>query len=838
MSPTRSRALLLPLVLVALTLSGAAGLIAEVVWSRAVATLFGSVVTATGLVLGLFMAGLGVGSALGGRLARRLRRPLIAFGLVEISIGILVFLSPALLRAVAPLVVSIDRNLSPALAPLVPAAFVLLILGPIVVLMGMTFPLFLAHVAREHESFSSDSGLVYGVNTLGAVAGTTIAGFWLLPSSGITYSLQIAAATDLFVGACAIGIGIIAAPIAEALPAEKRSVSGISTPLVRLALLTAFLGGAAALILEVAWFRALMLIFGSSVYAISMMLSAFLLGLAAGAIFVAPRADRVADPVALLANWHVLIGFTATAVTFLVQLIPILYILVLERIGAGFGTMTTATFVLVFAALIIPTALMGAALPTALRMASTGLTREESVSAAGRVYAASSLGSALGAVTAGFVLIPLLGVRGAVATAVGLSLAAALLLMRRSEASLMRRSTWQVAAVTTVLWAAWFTNLIPWDWRVLTGGYYAYAHLYSGDRLAATGPTSRPLVFDQSLTEPFSDAAPRFRFQASGGVTESELLSWEDGQFAQVAVIEEGGLRTLLLNGKADASNAQDDMRTQLLLGHLPALLSPSEPRGAAAVIGLGSAVTTAAVAAWPFDRIIAAEIEPAVVRATRWFVNENRRVLDDPRVELRIDDGRRVLARHQQPLALLTSEPTNLWMSGVSLLFTREFFELAASRLGERGVFCQWIHLYQVGQDDVRTLLATMSGVFPHMIAFADGADLLLVGSRAPLQLDPAVWRQRLIANPTAATMLAEAGVYEVSQIARGIVADERGIRAWSAGAPLHTDDRPILEFSAARRMGLDRSGPILASLVAAAAQEGPIALGASGSLGAAARP
>jgi spermidine synthase len=477
---------------------------------------------------------------------------------------------------------------------------------------------------------------------------------------------------------------------------------------------------------------------------------------------------------------------------------------------------------------------MGAALPTALRMASTGLTRQESVSAAGRVYAASSIGSALGAVIAGFVLIPILGVRGAVATAVGLSLAATLLLMRRSEASPMKRSTWQIAAVTMVLWAAWLTNLIPWDWRVLTGGYYAYAHLYSGDQLPATGPTSRPLfLFDDSLREPFSDARPRFLFQATGGVTESQLLSWEDGQFAQVAVIEEAGLRSLLLNGKADASNAQDDMRTQLLLGHLPALLSPVEPRGTAAVIGLGSAVTTAAVAAWPFDTIVAAEIEPAVVRATRWFAAENRRVLDDPRVELRIDDGRRVLSRHAKPLDLLTSEPTNLWMSGVSLLFTREFFELAASRLGERGVFCQWIHLYQVGEDDVRTLLATMAEAFPHMIAFADGADLLLVGSRAPLQLDPAVWRQRLLANRDAATMLAEAGVNDVSLIARGIVADERGIRAWSAGAPLHTDDRPILEFSAARRMGLDRSGPILASLVASATKTGPIPLGMSGSIG-----
>lgn len=250
-------------------------------------------------------------------------------------------------------------------------------------------------------------------------------------------------------------------------------------------------------------------------------------------------------------------------------------------------------------------------------------------------------------------------------------------------------------------------------------------------------------------------------------------------------------------------------------------------------VIGLGSGVTAGAVASWPYEAVTAAEIEPAVVRGAAFFSEANASVLEDEKVELRVDDARRVLDRDEGTFHLITSEPSNLWMSGVSLLFTREFFDLTAEKLDDSGVFCQWIHLYQVGESDVKTLVATMSGSFPHMIAFADGTDLLFVASRKPLDLDPVTWRSRLEANPAALDSLAASGIRQARDIAAGIIADERGLRAWSVGAVLHTDDHPILEFTAARRMGFDRSSPILASIVAAAETQGSIHLGENGIIG-----
>ena len=788
------------------------------VWSRVLAAMFGSALTGTGLLLAIFMAGLGFGSVLGGRVVTRSRlSPLAMFGLIEIGIGILVFATPWLFRAAAPATLALESNFSDALAALAPALTSIVILGPIVILMGMTFPLFLAGIRGTDERLGADAGWVYGVNTLGAVAGTIVAGFWLLPALGITRTLFIAGTVDLLVGVTCFALGGAGRPNKEQV---EHAVVDRWAPGVRRAFTIAVLGGAAALILEVAWFRALMSIFGSSVYAISLMLGAFLLGLAGGSIFGAPRVS--ARPV--LAQIHTSIAFTSTLVTFLLQIVPLGYIVLLERFGRSFSIVNFGTSLLLFLTLILPTALMGAALPAVIAW---GARAGGSAASAGRIYAGSSLGSAAGSLLAGFAIVPWWGVRGAVLVAALLSLVAAYLSHRTWSDRDSARAAFRLGIATAVMWAIWFGGLLPWNWRVLTGGHYAYAHLYSGGAEAAGRPTKRRVVLTSD--PPFVDATFRSP-QATPPQGEARLLSWRDGRFAQVAVTEEAGIRTMLLNGKADASTATADMRTQLLLGHLPVLFAPAEPSGNAMIIGLGSGVTAGAVAAWPFEKIVAAEIEPEVARATEYFREENRNVLADPRVTLRIDDGRRILARANQPISLLTSEPSNLWMSGVSLLFTREFFELAASRLGERGVFCQWLHLYQIGEDDVRTFMATIATAFPHLVVFADEADLFVVASREPLNLDPEVWAARLRGNDVARNALARVGIRSAADLAQGILADERAVRQWSAGAPLHSDDHPILEFTAARNMSFDRSRRILADLAAAGEEAGPITLGRTG--------
>lgn len=812
---------------VGLAFSGAAGLIYEVVWSRAMAALFGSVVTATGTLLALFMGGMAFGAAFGGRWAGRTRRPLLAFGAVEIAVGVLALATPALLRVALPLVTRIDVLLPESVQFVVPAGLSVVALGPVVVLLGATFPLFLAHVGGGKGTLGTDASRVYGINTLGAVAGTLLAGFALVPLLGIERSLWLAAAVDLVVGVTCVVLGraaIVEEPTSTA-PATAAPLVGVA----RTATVIALLGGFSALVLEVAWFRALTLIFGSSVYAMSLMLAAFLVGLGGGAIVLARRVGSHEHPRGLLAHYHSLVAFAATMATVVLQVLPAVFIPVLSVSHGSFITVALGISTLTLVFLVVPTTLMGAALPLAIHVAGGTCAAGQRARLAGRVYAASSLGSSVGALLAGFVLVPHLGLRGAVATAVGGSLFAAGLAAVAAPRQ-MRRSAAQVGALTLAIWVVWATGLFPWNWRVLTAGYYAYAHLYSHHRPPANGPLRRRL----ELSQRFGFARPQQPIQASTPASQEEMLrSWEEGSFAQVAVVEKNGVRSLLINGKTDASNGSGDMRTQLLLGHLPMLLAPNRAADGALVIGLGSGVTAGAVGTWGFETITVAEIEPAVVRASRWFAVENNNILSDPRVRLRLDDARRVLARDSRPLALLTSEPSNLWMSGVSLLFTSEFFAQAAERLGERGVLCQWLHLYQVGPADVRVLLRTVSTHFPHLIAFADGSDLLLVGSRSPLCLDPLEWQRRVADNPACGAMLARAGIMSAVDLANGIIADQRGIKLWAGAGPLHTDDRPILEFSAARAIASDYSDVILAELVRAGESAGEIALGKAGVVG-----
>jgi spermidine synthase len=593
----------------------------------------------------------------------------------------------------------------------------------------------------------------------------------------------------------------------------------------------ALLGGAAALVLEVAWFRALTLVFGSSVHALSLMLTAFLVGLVCGALVLARRGDAARDRAGLLARLHLLTAFAATLVTVLLQVVPALYIPVLRASGGTFGVVAAGSLLILLGVLVIPTTMMGASLPLAIRVG-TGEDGGPS-GPAGRVYGASSIGSSAGALVAGFVLVPWGGLRVACLVGVALSLGAAALLLPHTAGRAVRRQGWQVAALVAALWGIWLAGLLPWDWRILTAGYYAYGHLYSDHRAVGEGALERAVVLAEPAPFPAAGPVPTAPDpRAAGPATEERLLSWEEGTFAQVAVVEQGGIRSLLINGKADASNGAGDMRTQILLGHLPALLSPRPPGGEALVIGLGSGVTAGAVGQWPFARITVAEIEPAVVRASRWFEPENRGVMSDPRVALRVDDARRVLARSGGGLRMITSEPSNLWMAGVSLLFTREFFTLAADRLDRGGVLCQWLHLYQVGEDDVRTFLGTLADVFPHLLVFVDGSDMLVVAGAAPLELDPVAWQRRLATRPQVATALARVGITAAADLAAGIVADERGVGAWAAGAPRHTDDRPILEFSAARHMATDYSARIRSALVRAGVAAGPIPLGRVGAV------
>jgi spermidine synthase len=278
-----------------------------------------------------------------------------------------------------------------------------------------------------------------------------------------------------------------------------------------------------------------------------------------------------------------------------------------------------------------------------------------------------------------------------------------------------------------------------------------------------------------------------------------ELLLYEEGLSTTVAVSRSPTAVSLSVNGKTDASNGRD-MATQLMLGHLGPLFLPAPRR--ALVIGLASGVTAGAVAQHPFERIDVAEIEPAMIRAARFFDAENLRVLDDPRVHVLDGDGRHLLGAAREPYDLVVSEPSNPWIAGVANLFTREFYEAARRQLAPGGVMVQWLLAYSIFGRDMQMVVRTFLEVFPHVTIWRGyPGDLLLLGSEGPLCLDPALVEARAARSPALGAQLERLGARADGLAVRFVLGD-MDARRYAAGAPLNTDDLPLLEFSAPRAL------------------------------------
>ena len=276
-----------------------------------------------------------------------------------------------------------------------------------------------------------------------------------------------------------------------------------------------------------------------------------------------------------------------------------------------------------------------------------------------------------------------------------------------------------------------------------------------------------------------------------------EMLFYEDGIGATVSVHRERSLLYLRVNGKTDASNSQRDMRTQIMLGHLPLLFHPQAER--VLVIGLGSGVTGGAVALHPVGRVDVIEIEPAVVRAAAFFAKENREVLSNPRVQVTIADGRNFLLAAETPYDVIISEPSNPWLRGIGSLFSREFYELAARRLRPDGVVCQWIHVYNLFPDDVRMVVKTFRSVFPRTSIWSSSSgDLLLVGSNVPRTLDAAVLQERYRTIGGLREDFTRLGLRAPLALLADFVLGEADAARYAEEAQLNTDDLPLLEFSA----------------------------------------
>jgi len=680
-------------------LSGAASLVLEVVWSRLLRLVFGTTTLAISTILVAYMTGLGVGGLLGGRSAARIRNGVRAYGGVELAVGLYALAVPFLFSLFPGLSRWLLADLSfwPAAMLRFALAFSVLCLPTIG--MGLTLPLLTRALVRD-ERAGAGIALLYGVNTLGAVSGVLLATFVLLPGLGVEASNHAAAAAFLALGGVALLLsrGARTEPVRPAVVAPARDRLARWNP----ALLAYATVGFTSLVYEVAWTRALSMVLGSSIYAFACMLAAFLLGIGAGSLVARAFVERLRRPLVAFAAGIGLLGLLSLVSLSLLPALPAVFTALVRRVGGTPGLLALSQFGVAAVVMLPPALVLGALFPLLARAQTAAGGASPAV---GDVYFANTLGSALGAFCAGFVLLPVLGLRGTAALAIASNaLACAGLLLWRGHSRARVRIA--LAALPTAFALALYLSPPPIDTRPLALGGF------NPTRIFAAAPTTGDLE----------------------GVPDEEVLFYRDGLSATVSVHRYRAETSLNINGKADASSRQD-MPTQVLLAQTPLLFG--KPAKRVLVIGWASGVSVGSVARHPVERIDAIELEPAMLEASHFFDGVNGKPLEDPRVRVIVDDGRSYLANTRERYDVIISEPSNPWLSGVANLFTREHFRAARAALAPGGRLLQWFPLYATDPEVLRSILAALRSEFPYLYAFAHDRtlpDLMLMAATEPL--------------------------------------------------------------------------------------------------------
>lgn len=737
-------------------LSGATSLIYESIWGRQLHLVFGTSQFAIATVLAAFMTGLALGGALGARFAPQVARPLRAYAALELVVGVYALLFPTLLGAMEPLYSSFAREVQPG--PVLFGVSQFLMVGVLLLVpttcMGATLPL-LVRLPSELGA-GETTGRLYGINTLGAVVGTWAAGFWLLPAHGVWATTGAAATGNLLL---AIGALVLDGRTQVVGKAAIEAVGKVAWPLLAVAAMAGF----SSLTLEVAWFRVLSLILGGSTYAFTVMLLAFLIGIATGGRWGGPVADRLAARGQLvqgLAAVQIGVGGLSWLAMWGYQRLPLTFVQAWFVIEPMADTLMWPMKCALAMVVMVPPALgMGATFPFLVRAART----TDLGGTVGRVYSANTVGSIAGAFLAGFVMLPTIKVTGTVLLACGVNLLAAAVV----------RPRWVLGLVPLAVVGLVFRA--PWDPMWMTTGVYKYV---------------------DNLHEPTA-AEIKKRM-----IDRYELLFYEEGLSSVVTVAKNRVTGNIWLanNGKIDASTTTD-MPTQVLVAHLPFLFTGNEARDVA-VIGLASGITLGAVTLHPeLTRIDTFEIEPALTRAARFFDNWNHGALRDPRVHLVANDGRNQLVlTPPSTYDLIISEPSNPWLTGVSNLFTREFFEMGKARLRPNGIWSQWVQMYGMNERDLRSVIRTFCTVYPHVLIFStiQDADLVMIGSDRPMMPDWAMAQaltHKAVGIEGEMTQIAMVDGYDLLS---AFLMDRDQAMFMTEGTPLNTDDNLLIEFSA----------------------------------------
>jgi predicted membrane-bound spermidine synthase len=685
--------------------SGFSGLIYESVWSHYVKLFLGHAAYAQTLVLVVFIGGLALGAWIVSRLAERLRNPLRLYAMVELATGILGLLFHGIFS------VAIDWGYATLLptaceqsSAFCPAQWGLAaaLLAPQSILLGATFPLMSSAVLRlSNDQPGHDIASLYFLNSLGAVLGVLASAFLLIPTFGLPGALHTAGTANVVLAAAAWFLSSVAppslaiAPVQPPADARERDSKRLLTALLATALLT----GLSSFIYEIAWIRMLSLVLGASTYSFELMLATFILGLALGGLWVRRYIDKLGESVRFLAFVQIVMGISAAATIPLYNGAFDLMAWTLSSVSrseGGFVIFNLTSTLIAILVMLPATFCAGMTLP----LITYRLLRSQSGERAlGLVYAVNTLGSIAGVIVAVHLLLRALGLNGTllVGAAIDVLLGVALLVWMRAPGR-------RIASLAPAL-----------------AGLVAFA-------VAAS-------VFQ---IDPRRSASGVFRTGGARLSLKTNVIYHRDGKTATVDVVDEEGFRLIRTNGKSDASitmregrGPSKDEYTMVLLGALP--LGHRPDAKSAALIGFGSGLSTSVILSSPtIQRVDTVEIEPSMVEGAKVFRPFVDAAFDDPRSHIVIDDAKSYFARGRNRYDIIVSEPSNPWVSGVSSLFTEEFYARLATYLNDGGVLSQWLHTYEMDTETLSSILAAVSKTFPEFTIYTSiDADIIIIARK-----------------------------------------------------------------------------------------------------------
>ncbi len=768
-----------PIVWLIFILSGASALIYEVIWMRQLTLVFGSTVFATSTVLTAFMAGLALGSFYFGRkIDESKMSPLKLYAVLEAGIGGFCIIWPLLLTLLTGLYVLIFRYITSEFYTLSIIRFVLtfgILLIPST-LMGGTLPVLTRFFVKRLEQLGTNIGILYALNTFGAVIGTVAAGFFLVEALGIKWSLGVAVAINFGVALVALLLARQAqetetddtelerteSDTPEAQPQEV-TTSGVSGYEQRLVLWAIGISGFCALAYEVLWTRILVFFLGSTTYAFATMLAAFLFGIALGSMILARWVDRIKQPVITFGIVQLGIGlFALVLLPAFEQLYGLTYAL-----QSTFGGSRFWAFFSCFLVMCLPTFLMGASFPLVTKIY-TGDAQKLGRSI-GNVYAVNTVGSILGAFCAGFILIPLLNIRPSIVLTVALNTGIGCFLVLKG----------------------WRASQESESEPATSGGGIRgfFQGLGIGVPIVNVGLA---IVILFSLNQPLFLKSTIFKTQRPGDT----VVDYEEEIDATVTTLKDDeGVHRLYVDANQAADASRWDSPSHRVIAHLPLLLHPNPKR--ALVVGFGMGLTSHSITQHGVQ-VDAIELSKGVINAAQThFKHINENIFDNRLFNYKLNDGRNHILMTQTKYDMISTGIIHpLVSAGSSNIYTEDFYKLCKRILTDDGVMCQWVPLHRLPESHYKMIVRTFIHVFPETTLWYKYTPdfVILIGTKEPLTINYNDFMRRA-KGPSISKGLA-ADDLDGPSLLDSFMMGPAAVLEYVGDGPIHTDDRPRLEF------------------------------------------